>query len=587
MLSEELNDIMEEIFREGSILSFLNSLNKGIIIIDNRKIIVYTNKIAQKNLKKSFSSLQGKKIEKLIPFRRIEDVLTDGLSFYSVTVPLEEEISYVNISPIEINKNIIGALIAFEPPDCIENSLDTIKLCNSISRELEAVFNSAYDEMIVTDNRGTILRINALYEKLYNLKSEDFIGKNVSELEKKGAFNPSVILKVIKEKKRISLTQETNSGKILIVTGTPVFDEKGSLISIVSMAKDITELHKLKAKLKEVKETAQKYYYQLELLKQKEESQAPMIYKSTAMKKIITVAEKVSKVNSNVLITGESGVGKSILAEYIHKMSDRKEEKFININCGAIPETLLESEFFGYEKGAFTGARTDGKVGQLDLADKGTLFLDEISELPLHMQVKLLKVINEKKYMRVGGTKLLKSDFRLIAATNKNLGRMVKEGRFREDLFYRLNVIPIDIPPLRERKQDTIMLISHFWEKLNKKFGTNRKISGEVYDILTDYHWPGNVRELQNCIERIMVTVDTDMVKVKDLPVFFIEQSIQEAEKKGILPLKEAIEETERRLILKAYKKLKNTYKVAEILGVSQATIVRKLKKYGNEKNIH
>lgn len=586
MLSQELNEIMEEIFREGSILSFLNSLNKGIIIIDNHEMVVYTNKIAQKNLKRSFSSLQGKKIKKWIPFQRMKDVLTEGLSFCSVTVPLEEE-SYVNISPIEINKNIIGALIAFEPQNCIDNALDTIKLCNSISRELEAVFNSAYDEMIVTDSRGTILRINAVYEKLYNLKSEEFIGKNVSELEKKGAFNPSVILKVIKEKKRISLTQETNSGKILIVTGSPVFNEKGRLISVVSMAKDITELHQLKAKLKEVKETAQKYYYQLELLKQKEESEVPMIYKSAAMKKVIIVAEKVSKVNSNVLITGESGVGKSILAEYIHKMSDRKDGRLVSINCGAIPETLLESEFFGYEKGAFTGARTDGKVGQLDLADKGTLFLDEVSELPLHMQVKLLKVINEKTYMRVGGTKLLASDFRLIAATNKNLGKMVKEGRFREDLFYRLNVIPIDIPPLRERKQDIIMLINHFWEKLNKKFGTNRKISGEVYDILTDYHWPGNVRELQNCIERLMVTVDTDMIKVEDLPVFFIEQSIQEVEKKGILPLKEAIEETERRLILKAYKKLKNTYKVAEALGVSQATIVRKLKKYGNEKNAH
>jgi TyrR family helix-turn-helix protein/PAS domain S-box-containing protein len=582
MQFHEVEGIFELIFREGVIISFLNSLENGIVIVDKDESIIFINKKAQKNLNKNFNEVIGKNFNILIPFDKMASVLAQGYHFSKIRSIKKEQDVYVNVSAIEINRNIIGAVMVLTETDDATDYIDTLKLSISISRELETICNSSYDEIIVTDDKGKILKISAFYEKLYECKNiENFVGKNVLELENIGVFNPSVISKVIKEKKRFSITQQTNSGKVLIVTGYPIYDQNEKLVSVISMAKDITELHLLRTKLKEVKQTNQKYYYQLESFKQNEETEEKLIYKSKAIEKIMVTVENVAKVDSNVLITGESGVGKSLFAEYIHSMSGRSKEVFVNINCGAIPETLLESELFGYEKGAFTGANAKGKIGKIDLAHKGTLFLDEISELPFQMQVKILKVIQEKKYTRVGGTETLTSDFRLIAASNKNLQELVKKTKFREDLFYRLNVIPIEIPPLRERKEDIIVLTNRFWEDLNRKYGTNRKLDKEVYDLLMEYTWPGNVRELENCIERIMVTVNKNYIRAEDLPPILLNNTLNRVEDQKIVPLRKALDDTEKELILKAYKQYKNTYKIAEVLGVSQSTIVRKLKKYG------
>jgi TyrR family helix-turn-helix protein/PAS domain S-box-containing protein len=554
-------------------------MENGIILIDKDEKILFVNQTAQIKLKKTFKEVKGKKINEIINFDKIHDVLNEGINFSQICINLEEEATYLNISAIEMNRNIIGALIVFSEKHDSIDYIDTLKLSNSISRELERLLNSSFDEIIVSDPQGNILQISAFYGRLYNEDNSDLVGKNISELLQKGMFSPSVILKVIKENKRISITQETNSGRILVVTGYPIYDENENLVSIISIAKDITEFL-LRAKMWNAKKAIEKSYYQLEAFKQNETKTNKFSYKSKSMEEIMVIADNVAKVDSNVLITGESGVGKSVLAEYIHNMSGRSNELFVNINCGAIPESLLESELFGYEKGAFTGANTKGKVGKIDLANKGTLFLDEISELPLAMQVKILKVIQEKQYTRVGGTETLTSDFRLITATNKDLQELVRKGKFRDDLFYRLNVIPILIPPLRKRKEDIILLITQFWEKLNHKYGTNRKIDKEVYDLLLDHSWPGNVRELENCIERIMVTVNKNHIKAEDLPPALLGRDFH-IENPQILSLKNALDNTEKELILKAYKQYKNTYKVAEILGVSQSTIVRKLKKYG------
>lgn len=581
MLSCELNEIMETIFREGSILTFLDAYDKRLIIVDNSESVIYANRKARTQLQKVNSAIQGKKLSKFMALPQLENVLHEGVSYCCIPGVIGGHSAAVNISPVEINRDIVGAVIAFDDDACDDNYITTLKLCNSISRELESVFNASYDEIVVADSQGTVIKMNTVFRKFYNLESEDFVGKNVYELEKAGIFCPSVTLKVLREKKRVSIIQKTNTDKVLFVTGHPVFDAGKNLISVISMAKDITEMQKLKEKLEQVEKTAQKYYYQLELLKQKEERDELIQYRSSQMNRVMTMAVKTARVDSNLLITGESGVGKSILADAIHKMSSRSDREMVSVNCGAIPESLLESEFFGYEKGAFTGARAEGKLGKLDLADKGTLFLDEISELPLQMQVKLLKVIQEKKFMRVGGTKTIESDFRLIAATNKSLEAEVKAGRFREDLFYRLNVVPIEIPPLRERKEDIILLVNHFWEKLNRKYGTNRRIDPVVYDNLTEYPWPGNVRELENCVERIMVTVDKDVIQIADLPLFLLSYTAANMDHKRIVPLNQAMEEVEKRLIMNAYRQYGNTYKAADALGVSQSTIVRKLKKYG------
>jgi PAS domain S-box-containing protein len=587
MFSNELKKIMDTIFCEGSILMLLNSLTKGIIVIDKNERIVYINRVAENYIqnRSNLSNWRNKRLYDFIEieFNRIRDVLSKGMSFFSIKNVIKGRTFYLNISPIELNLNIIGAVVVFEESNSLERFLDTFKLCISINREVESVFSSSYDEIIITDNQGKVLKINAACEKIYNLKATDIVGKNVTELEKSGVFNPSVTLKVIKEKKRVSLTQKTNTGRVLIVCGNPVFDSNSNLIQVISTSKDITEIYELKEKLKETEKLVQKYYYELEELKQSSKEYESIVYKSQQMKTLMSVVEKVARVDSNILLIGESGVGKGLIAETIHKLSNRSNNNFVNINCGAIPETLLESELFGYEKGAFTGANREGKIGQIELADKGTLFLDEISELPLQMQVKLLKVINEKKFIRVGGTKTVTSDFRLIAATNKDLRRLVKEGKFREDLFYRLNVVPISIPPLRERKEDIIVLVKYFLEKYNKRYNVSKKISPEAFDVFLEYNWPGNVRELENCIERIVVTVDKDIIDLSDLPGFLFKPFQDYTEPTELLPLKKAVEQTERQLIIKAYKLYKNTYKVANILGISQPTVVRKLKKYKQE----
>ena len=581
MVSFDVNEILGSIFCEGSILSFFNTLDKGLMIIDKNESIIFANKRAQKQLNSTLGKIQETKLSSILSFDNIKEVMQNGRCFSNIKASYCGENHFVNISPIDINLDIVGAAVVFENTQSDETFVNTLKLCNCISRELESVLNSSYDEIVVTDAKGNILKVNEAYKKLYNGEMEDFIGKNVRQLEKKGIFNPSVTMKVIRERKRISITQKTNSGRVLIVTGYPIFDKNESFVSVISTAKDITEVHTLKEQLSEAKKTAQDFYYQLGILRQQEKQQESMISQSPEMKKVMMTASRVARVDSNVLITGESGVGKSMLAGEIHKRSDRSKGAFVSINCGAIPAALLESELFGYENGAFTGARKEGKQGQLSIANNGTLFLDEISELPLQMQVKILKAIQEKKFNRVGGTETLTSNFRLITATNKDLKSMVKAGTFREDLFYRLNVIPIEIPPLRERKQDIIMLVNLFWERLNAKYGTNRRIDLEVYDVLADYDWPGNVRDLENCIERLMVTVDKDVIKVCDLPAQLLVKPKKKMEIKEILPLKRAMEEIEKELILKAYKEFNNTYKAADALGVSQSTVVRKLRKYG------
>ncbi len=295
---------------------------------------------------------------------------------------------------------------------------------------------------------------------------------------------------------------------------------------------------------------------------------------------MIGLASKVAEVDSTVLITGESGVGKEVLASYIHANSKRSDKPFIKINCGAIPVTLLESEFFGYEKGAFTGASKEGKTGIFELAHNGTLFLDEIGEIPLPLQVKLLRVLQENEFLRVGGTKLIKVNVRIIGATNKDLEQEIKKGNFREDLFYRLNVVPIHIPSLRKRKEDILPLTLFFLKQFNEKYHKNKSISHEVIESFQNYNWAGNIRELQNIIERLVVLADSDHIDIADLPSIFRRHNVSEAITiHKIMPLKQAISFVEKQLITMAKEKYSTTSKIAEVLGVDQSTISRKINK--------
>jgi transcriptional regulator with PAS, ATPase and Fis domain len=301
------------------------------------------------------------------------------------------------------------------------------------------------------------------------------------------------------------------------------------------------------------------------------------------MEILMKTLENIAAVTTTVLISGESGVGKSVAARYIHDLSERKDKPFVVINCGSIPENLIESELFGHMEGSFTGATKGGKTGLIELGDGGTVFLDEVGDLPIGIQVKLLHVIQEKKLLRVGGQNYIDVDIRIIAATNRNLEKMVENGTFREDLYYRLSVVPIIVPPLRERKDEIEELAWKFLSYYNQKYNFHKEFSPDIINFFRCYNWPGNIRELENIIERLVVTVSGGTITKKDLPAGVAGDEERDSSPlvvNKLISLKDATAIMEKQLLSLAVSSSENTYKIAELLGVNQSTVVRKLKTY-------
>ncbi len=440
--------------------------------------------------------------------------------------------------------------------------------------DLKDVFEYAFDEIFVTDEQGIVVRVNSTCERHYQLAAEELVGKHVKELQKNGIFYPSATLEVIEKKRPIELVQTTKSGEYLHVRTRPVFDDEGNLRRVISYSRDLTELYQLRQKVEEMDNQLKTYKKELRETYEYE----GLIFKSLAMQKIVDTIKKVSVVDSTVLVLGETGVGKSRLVRHLHEVSHRKHESFYEINCAALPTNLIESELFGYSGGSFTGANREGKKGLLESAHKGTLFLDEIGEMPIEIQAKLLQVLQEKTFRPIGGRELKKVDVRIVAATNRDLSEMVKQGTFRKDLYYRLNVIPIAIPPLRERTEDILPLIYHYLQHFNKKYGRDVKLAPSTLQMFVGYPWEGNNREIENVIERIVITVD-DVVTVEDLPLSMQEAAVEQSGRS----LYKMLEEVERNIILKAYKTYGSSYKVAEFLQISQSAATRKIKKFIEE----
>lgn len=473
---------------------------------------------------------------------------------------------------------------------------DMFSRFENLCKESELILNNCYDSILVTDGQGKVLWFNDPPEKKDKLPTK-LLGKNVSDIENQGLFFPSVARLVLEDMKTHTIMQNSSKDKMTLVTGTPVFDEGGNIIRIVTISRDLDKLFtdmqsfdytknlcELQNRIKEINQKSERAASELRQLRKGTYFNKKLVgCVGRKMKAVMEQVENISTVDTTVLLLGESGVGKDVLATTIHQQSQRCDGPFIKINCGAIPENLLESELFGYESGAFTGANKR-KLGLFEIANGGTIFLDEIAEMPLNLQVKLLTVLQERAFMRVGGSERIHVDVRIISATNRDIVAMVKEGKFREDLFYRLNVVPITIPPLRERKEDLPVLILHFLDTFNKKYQRNRQLSNEVMKVLLAYDWPGNIRELENLIERLVVIGNSYIIRLCELP-----QNIYESEEKqffdhfidgdNIMPLQEAVQVFELKLIDKAYKKYNNTAKVAEVLGVDRSTITRKLQK--------
>ncbi len=451
---------------------------------------------------------------------------------------------------------------------------------DQLIREMDAIIDSVQDGIYVTDGDGRTLRVNRAFERLSGLKADDLVGRTVQSLVESGVYDRSVSREVLESGRAASMMETLPNGREVLLTGIPVRDEEDRVFRVVTTLRDVQELNALKEELALSEKSRERYRRELLQLRRRE-PEDDMVVSSSRTEELLLLAGRVARVDSTVLITGESGVGKELIARAIHRGGRQERGPMVTASCGAIPEALLESELFGYEKGAFTGADRAGKPGLIELAEGGTLFLDEVGELSLSLQVKILRVLQEKEIMRVGGRRPRRVDVRIIAATNRNLKQMVKRGTFRQDLYYRLNVVPINVPPLRERREEILPLVRHFLALYNRRFDKDAELSSAALKRMESYHWPGNVRELENTVERLVVLVAGRPAGEADLPDVVHGEAEADGGRMPFMPLEQGVAWAERQLLREARRRCGSTRRMAAALGVSQSTVVRRLEKYG------
>lgn len=425
-----------------------------------------------------------------------------------------------------------------------------------------------YQGYLISDIDGRIIYANKAVEKISGFTLNKIVGKTTEEMIKDGIIKEQTVR--FHSQEPITMVQKLSNNREIFVTSKPIYDNDGKIICFIANYLDMDILNKLRS-------THSEPYEEKNDKSNTKQEMKNWIGESYATHQLKERIAKIAKTEAIVLITGESGVGKEVVAYHIHKLSKRKDKPNVHINCATIPRDLIEAELFGYEKGAFTGAATS-KIGLFEIANGGTVLLDEIGEMPFDLQVKLLRVIQANKITRVGGTKEIELDIRFIAATNKNLVESVKKGEFREDLYYRLNVIPIEVLPLRERKEDILPLCNYYLKYYNNKYAKNKKFTAEIMQFFQDYHWPGNVRQLKNIVERLVIISEENNISPKYLPDEFKAKDTIDFE---IKPLNLVREEAEKYMIELAMRKFGSTRKAAKHLKVSHSTIVRKMNKFG------
>lgn len=589
-------DVLAELFKQENksvdlLKILLASLPMGIFVLDKEKRIINCNDSGLKMIKSTSDQVLNSPGRSIFSGDHINNVFTTGKTILNHLEFTNGMGVLVDYSPIvNFENEVEGIMIVVQDLPMVEEMAMEIEHIKDLNKDLNAILSSIYDEILVVNAKGELIRYSdKIIEDFWRIDLQELIGKNVLDLEKQGLFTPSVTRLVLEKKKKVSVIQETKNGRKILAVGNPIFDENNELDRIIIASRDITETTRLKSELQEMKKISEQYKKELNDFKSKDQFLKKLIYCSPKMENIINQIKKIADFSSTVLLYGESGVGKEVIAQAIHQLGKRFQNPFLKLNCGAIPENLLESELFGYAKGAFTGADKNGKDGYFKQADGGILFLDEIGEMPMHLQVKLLRVLQEQEVIPIGSTTPFKVNVQIIAATNKKLEKMVEEGKFREDLFYRLNVIPIHIPALRERTEDISLLAFHFLQQLNEKYERNYHLTPDAINLLEFYSWPGNVRELQNMIERLVVTADHSTIDAEFVSQFL---SLGYENKKAkpvitrVIPLQDAIEHVEEQLIVMAMNQYKTTTKAAKALGISQSSVSRKYQKIINEKNM-
>lgn len=571
METYEISGVSQKIIEENKLYeSLIAACDQGVILCQKRSMkLLYINEEACRILGKK----EGKSVNDFLEKELIEQLL-------ETAEPINAESCD---RPVTLWKQEAGAYIWIFIKDIMAvTELESIShKVLEINKELMSVFNEYGDEsLMVTDGNGIIEFVGEKISETCGMPTSAFLGKSVYEMERQGWFKPSVTAKVIEKKSSQVLIQKTIQGRELVSVGAPLMDEQQNIIKVMSVTRDYASQMKISRMIAELGEDSE-----FAGAEQRDEADT-IITCNDVMFEIKTLSRMIAGTNATVLITGETGTGKELVAKYICRFGERKNAPFVKVNCGSISSTIVESELFGYEEGAFTGARRGGKIGLIEAANGGTLFLDEISELPMEQQVKLLHVLQERILVRVGGTEQIPLDIRVIAATNKNLWNQVKEGTFREDLYYRLNVIPIDVPALRERREDIPLLAKHFFKRFCREYNKDMQLSDSAIRRMGQYDWPGNIRQLENMVERLVLTVQKYIVNGTDLPEeFTVDSAVKNnISVKKLIPIEEAIEELERQLISMALEKYETTVKAAQVLGINQSTVSRKMATYGIKK---
>ena len=580
---EEARHKMNEL-RLKDINLLLHGAGVGIVRTNVHYQIEFMNETAVNILGISSSFLLHRNYKVLLTSDKDIGEVMEGKTIVSVNSTINFKKISGNFYPLKENGQITGLVHVFFSKEVFEEAVRELDFVRSLNSDLQAVYASSQEQILVIDRNGIIIRVaGSFLQNLWNVESPDeVIGKNIEEFTKRKVFQPNVFDLCQKQMKKVTAIQEANGGRFWTVA-TPVYHE-GNLEKVVVLSRDISP--KVHLKERPSGEEDPSLHKRFEITEQGKQ----LIYRSKKMEQLVKEIRRVAQYQSTVLLEGESGVGKEVFAQEIHTSSPRSAQPFVRINCGAIPESLIESELFGYENGSFTGADKKGKMGLFEVANHGTLFLDEIGELPLNMQVKLLRVIQEKEMTRIGGVQPISVNVRIVTATNRDLREMVKQGKFREDLYYRLYVIPFRIPPLRDRKEDILPLSIYFLKGFTKEYEIKKGLSPEAIEVLETYYWPGNVRELQNIIERLVLLTEDEWIQREHVLNYLygeLESKKQSLFVMELMPLKEAVEEVEAQLIEKGLKQYRTADHLSKVLGVSPATLSRRIKKLKMESSVN
>ena len=560
----------------------LESAHNGVVVVDRLGCIVVYNQAARTIAGYRPEQVLAKQMDRVNPqvWLDMKEVIDSGQAQIGRKVLLDNNTIIANRTAIRDDEDIVGVLSIFQDVSEYENLADQLAVYKELSEQLDVIIESSYDGMWISDANGKVLRVNRASLRFAGAEAEDLVGKDMRELVDGGQFDRSATLEVLKRGTAVSLMQTQHDGKQVMVTGNPVFDDQGNIRLVVINARDLTELNRLQAELEESRLLTQHYRRELSQSHLQHDLSSKVVMRSPVMMRTYDAAMRVAQVDSSVLLSGESGVGKSLFAKLIHEVSPRKDGPLVRVDCGGIPASLVEAELFGYERGSFTGALDSGKPGYFELAHDGTLFLDEVGELPPTVQAKLLRFLEDNEVVRVGSATPRRINVRIIAATNRDLNRMVQKNQFRRDLYFRLKVVPLHLPSLKERKEDIPLLVHYFLKKFNEKCGTAKKISPGALDALYRHSFPGNVRELANLVEQLVVLAPSEVVEQEDLPT-----SVRTAPSAGRnqtgddtwdLPL--AVKRLEQDLIARAILTFGSQREAAKHLRINHSTISRKVK---------